>query len=638
MLRSYLFHAIACFLSICTLPAQITPNDPVLDFSLPRFGDNGYAQWILRGGKGIYDSDEQVRVEDLSLRVYSGDEDRILEMTIESPKATLLVRENRAVSESPIEITGLNFKVSGVGWTWDGSKKEIEVKADVAVEFSQEITGMLSGKTTSNSADARSTEITSVSLSLKTTAEAYRFQFTDSVSVVSANTELKSELLVAIADIPKGENTEDTDVANLELESIDKIIATERVKITQAGHILEAEEAEFSLREQSAVFKGNPNIKTTGAYLSGDLIRSEEGKLVVEGRDGFGRAQMIVYEAGDLNVSKGVSLDQETLVLADTIKMQELEAENQFSCKGSVEITSGSTLMRTDNLTLYLDPTVGGAADDKEAAKTDEGSGDDFQLGEVVRVIGEGSVYLKQEAQIATCDHAVFYPQKEHALLSGNPKVILEQAVITGDTMDLKPGLAIVNGLNEELAKVVLPKLPDLGADDLELIEGLQLVEPEEAETEDSKIVESETIIRAETLTMTENLDHYLLNLTDSVSIVGTNLKAFCDSMDVIIVESKDESSSRKEKMQVQTVNAYENVLFEQSNRTATADKAMINPIEGEVVLEGNAVLTDVQGRVDGHRIILHKGKGRAIVEGSGKDGSRPRITLPEMDLPELDL
>lgn len=638
MLRSYLSYAVGCLLSIYVLQAQITPNDPVLDFSLPRFGDDGYAQWILRGGKGIYDSDEQVRVEDLSLRVYSGDEDRTLEMTIESPKATLLVQENRATSGSPIEITGLNFKVSGIGWTWDGSKKEIEVKSDVIVEFSQEITGMLSGRATSDSEDTRLTEITSRSLLLKTTPEAYRFQFAESVSVVSGDTELKSELLVAIADIPQGENAEDTSVADLELESIDKIVATEQVEITQAGHMLKAEEAEFSLRGQNAVFRGNPSIKTTGAFLSGDLIRSEEGKLVINGSDEFGRAQMIIYESGGLSVSKDVSFDQETVVFADTIKMQELETENQFNCNGSVEITSGSTLMRTDDLTLYMDPTVESSVESEKSVVTDGTAESDFQLGEVIRVTGEGSVYLKQEEQIATCDRVVFYPKEEHALLFGNPKVRLEQAVITGDTMDLKPGLAVVNGTDEELAKVVLPKLPDLGADDLQLMEGLQLAESDEAAAEESEIIERETIVRAKTLTMTEKLDHYLLNFADSVSIVGTNLKVLCSSMDVIVVESKDELSTRKEKMQVQTVNAYEDVLFEQSNRTATADRATIDPIEGEIVLEGNAVLTDVQGRVDGHRITLHKGKGRATIEGGGTDGSRPRITLPETDLPELEL
>ena len=80
----------------------MTPSAPVKNFRLPRFGENGYTQWVLQGGKGIYDSAEQIRIEDMALRVYSGDERMALEMTMDSPEATVLVKENRAVSEGPI--------------------------------------------------------------------------------------------------------------------------------------------------------------------------------------------------------------------------------------------------------------------------------------------------------------------------------------------------------------------------------------------------------------------------------------------------------------------------------------------------------------------------------------------------------
>ena len=613
----------------------MTPSDPVLDFSLPRFGKNGYVQWILRGGKGIYDSEKQIRVEDMSLNVYSEDEYRTLEMTMKSPKATLLVQENRAVSDSSIEIVGSNFKVTGNGWTWDGSKKEIEVKSDVVVEFSQEIAGMLSDRIPKESDKARLTEIFSRSLLLKTTPGAYRFQFIDSVRVISNDTELKSESLVAIADVPKGENPEDTSMAELELDSIDKIIATEQVVITQADHMLKAEKAEFSLRDQSAEFEGNPSIKTTGAYLRGNFIRSEKGILIVEGSQEFGRAQMSVYQSEGFSVSKEMALDQETVALADTIKMQELETENQFNFKGSVEVISGSMLMRTDDLTLYMDPTIDSKDNGAVSATVENNSDADFRLGEVVRVIGEGSVYFEQEGQLANCEHVIFYPREKHAVLSGSPKVKHEQAIIAGHTMELKPGLAVVNSSPNQPVQVILPKLPDLGAENLQLMDEMQLSELDETATEKTHVTESETVIRAGKLRMMEKPDHYLLNFTDLVSVEGTNLKARCGRMDVILAEARDDVDHKRE-MQVQTINAYEDIVFEQSGRVSTADKAIIKPVEGKVVLEGNAVLTDVQGKVAGHRITLHKGKGRATIEGDGTDGSRPRITLPEMDLPEL--
>jgi lipopolysaccharide export system protein LptA len=640
MLRGFLVYLTSCFLCICFSQAQMVPSGEVLDFRLPRFSDKGYPQWILRGGKGIHDSSEQIRVEDMSLRVYSGDELKALEMTIDSPEATLLVKENIGVSNSTINIVGSNFKVSGEGWTWNGTKKEIEVKSKVVVEFSQEVAGMLSGRVLPKQEGDRLTEIFSHSLSLKTTPEAYIFKFVDSVNVVSGDTELKSELLVAIADTTKGEGSEDASMAELEFDSIDKIIATDQVVISQAGHVLKAERAEFSLREQSAEFKGSPSIETSGAYLSGSTIRSEKGSVVVNGSSESGRAQMIVYQAGGLGISKDISLSEETVVLADTIKMQEFESGNQFNFEGSVEVMSGSMLVRTDSLTLYLEPTTGDESVNIQSDLSEDDTNANLHLGEVVRVTGEGSVYIEQENQVATCDRVVFYPREKHAVLSGDPKVEHEQATITGHTMELKQGLAIVNGSADQLAQVILPQLPDMGVENLQLMEGMQTSEPEETEIEETEVGETgtvaiETIVKAKTLHITENPDHFLINFTDSVSVKGTNLKAFCSRLDVIIVEEKQEDGlDGRGQMQVQTINAYEDVVFEQIGRKATADKATIRPVEGEIVLEGNVVITDDRGKVSGHRIRMHKGDGRAIVEGDGTEGSRARITFPEMDFP----
>ena len=117
------------------------PNAPIKNFRLPRFGENGYTQWMLQGGQGIYDSDEQVRVKEMALRIYSGDDRMALELSMNSPKGTLRLQENRAYSEGSIEIVGANFKISGTGWEWSGETKEVVVKQDTVVKFTQGIAG-----------------------------------------------------------------------------------------------------------------------------------------------------------------------------------------------------------------------------------------------------------------------------------------------------------------------------------------------------------------------------------------------------------------------------------------------------------------------------------------------------------------
>ena len=154
------------------LNSQIVPNAPVKNFRLPRFGDNGYTQWMLQGDQGIYYRDEQVSVKQMAMRIYSGDERMALELSMDSPQGTLRLQENRGYSESPITIVGANFKISGIGWKWLGDNKEIIVKQDAVVKFTQGIAGaFVNIGETKTDGDLSGTEIHSDYLLLRTTKE-----------------------------------------------------------------------------------------------------------------------------------------------------------------------------------------------------------------------------------------------------------------------------------------------------------------------------------------------------------------------------------------------------------------------------------------------------------------------------------
>lgn len=624
--RLYLF---CCVSLVCALCAQIVPSDPVLNFRLPQFAKNGYTKWVLEGGKGIYDSAEQIRVEDMSLRVYSADERMALEMTMKSPEATLLIKENKAVSDESIEIVGTNFKVSGVGWTWDGETKEIEVKFDAVVEFTQDIGGILSDKPTDGKgAEGKRTEISSRSMSLKTTPEAYRFEFTDSVQVTSGDTVLNSGLLVALADAPREEGQSDTSmVADMKFDSISHITATDQVVISQGNRVLHAGRAEFLVREEVARFYENPRIETPEIRLNGAMMRSEKKAVLVLGSEESGRVKMEVAQVGGLGISADIPAEQETILFADRVKMEEFEAETQFTFDGSVEVTSGSMKVRANRLTLFTDPAT------TQTKDTSDNSTYASKVGEVVRVVAEGSVKIEGEYQEATCNKVVFHPQEKQAELSGSPQVNHNEVIITGKSMSLKPGFAQVNGSRGQPARVALPEVPDLGYANIGLVGAPASVPATPGAGE------SETIIQAQTLQMIENIGYNLFKFTDTVSVNGNNLNATCERMDVVVTEQTDQSTGRAIQT-VQTVKAYENVVFKQSGRTATADTVSIMPVEGKIVLEGNPVVTDEKGQVTGHRITLLQGEGRAIVEGDQSKGTRPRITLPEvnsLNINELD-
>ncbi|MEO0511114.1 MAG: LptA/OstA family protein [Verrucomicrobiota bacterium] len=602
------------------------------NFKFPRFGENGYTQWVLQGERGIYDSEEQIRVEEMALRVYSGDERMAKELTLDSPQATLKLKENRAFSEDSIVIEGPNFRISGTGWEWVGESKEIVVMADTVVEFTQAISGGLS---TDGSVGDNSTIIKSDRLVLQTTETEYNFEFSGSVHAVSGEMDLKSEVLIALADAPKNRDDQDLNLGSGKLDTIKKIIAHDDVVILQGDRTVRSQKALFLIREMKADLSGQPQIEVAGAYLSGVSVRSQEGQIVIEGSPSEGRAQMILTQTGGLGIQGASSLSNETIVLADTITMREVDSENQFLFEGRVEVMSGAVMLNADSMTILANNSDNSPA----AGQTDEEQTNALKVGEVRSMVAAGGVRIEQNGQVATGDKVVFYPKKERAVLTGSPKITNNEAILTGHRMELQPKLAIVEGNGDMDVVVQLPELPDLGYETFTPTRAEATGEGVETKPEVAASALSEnTVVRSQLLRMTEEADHTLFRFTESVGVVATNLEATCERLDIVAVESSSAvSSNGAERLEVDRIEAHENVVFKQTGRTATAERAFILPQEGKVVLEEDAVVNDERGRVSGFRMTLLQGQRRAIVEGGGPENERARITLPAISGGGLD-
>lgn len=600
---------------IGSLFGQMAPNAPVKNFRLPRFADNGYTQWVLQGARGIYDSEEQVRVEGMEMRVYSGDERMALELSMASPEATLRLLENRAYSDGAIEIVGANFKISGVGWEWSGETKEIVVKYDTVVTFTQGIAGAFIETGGQANSAASETEIQSERLLLRTTEKEYFFEFTGSVHAVSDQMVLRSEQLIALADPPEARASGVPAAAPGELDSIRQIIAREGVVIVQEGKTIKADDAEFFPREQRAHLSGSSSVETKGAYLSGHTIRSQSGEIVIAGAEGKGRAQMILTETGGLGIQGASALTSETIVLADTITMREQVTENHFLFKGSVEVMSGALQMQAAKMMIIANKSA------ERSTETDS----NLKVGEVKNIVADGGVRIEQGGQIATGEQVTFYPAEERAVLTGDPKVTNGEAVVTGQIMELKPQLAIIRGQAANPVVVQLPEMPDLGYEAFTPSIGSAPVETKLApETE-----MQETVVTSNLLRMIEESEQTLFRFTEQVHVTATNLDATCDRLDVITKEAANTNPDANRPLELVRIEAHENVVIKQTGRTATSKKAIILPKEGQVILEGEAVVQDDRGRVAGHRMTLLQGQRRAIVEGGGPDQERARITLP---------
>ena len=118
---------------------RMVPDAPVPNFKIPVFGDDGYKIWDLRGKEGRYVNDQQIVVEGMELRVFSGDEAMHLEVTMESPQATIFIQDQRAVGNDLLFIRGPNFHIVGKGWLWNGKEKLIRIEDDVQVTFKESL-------------------------------------------------------------------------------------------------------------------------------------------------------------------------------------------------------------------------------------------------------------------------------------------------------------------------------------------------------------------------------------------------------------------------------------------------------------------------------------------------------------------
>ena len=192
--------------------------------------------------------------------------------------------------------------------------------------------------------------------------------------------------------------------------------------------------------------------------------------------------------------------------------------------------------------------------------------------------------------------------------------------------VELKPKLAIISGEADDPVIVRLPKMPDLG-----------YVAFTPASTSASKPTfqnETEaTIVTSQLLHMIEEPKQTLFRFNEDVQVTATNLNTSCERLEVIAIEKANATPDAKAALELQRIEAHENVVIKQTGRTATAKKAIFLPNESKFILEGSAVVKDEQGRTAGHRMTLFQGQGRAIVEGGGLEGERARVTLPGMSV-----
>ena len=105
----------------------------VIRFELPLFNEAGHRSWNLRGEKGIYVSSTEIRIEEMRVSQYSGDEENRRIAILSSPEAVFHFDTTTANGPGELRIKTHSFEVSGSDWIWRGEQKQITLNRDVKV-------------------------------------------------------------------------------------------------------------------------------------------------------------------------------------------------------------------------------------------------------------------------------------------------------------------------------------------------------------------------------------------------------------------------------------------------------------------------------------------------------------------------
>ena len=606
----------------------IQPKAPIKQFRIPSFGDNGYIRWVLRGEEGIYRNAEDVSVSGMALRIYSSDERKLLQLSMDSPQAEIEIGTSRAFSEAPIEITGSNFEMSGTGWKWLGDERSIEVKRASKVVFAQGLAATFGLFDPDKNAASALTTILSDRLRLHMQANHYEFEFSGQVTVRSGESLLRCGLLKATAEMPSSNGDAVTGQGDSgRLESIRTIEAQGSVAIEQVDRVVRAERLESDPLNGVTRLSGSAEVELPGAFIFGDSIETRPGQAVAKGNGDSNRAKMILLNTGALGIGGPSQLSEETLVLADTIMVQEDPLQYVFIFKGQVEVLSGGLAQQSEMLTVYSRKGAGKSRDKAQDP-----------VAEVTQMVAEGSVRIERDGQQARAEKVCYDPLRETAELTGTPEFSDGDSTISGDRIDLQPGSVVIYGNPEKPVIVELPSIEDLGyvdkkaatesAESDALLQGADQVESDPELTFAQPVP---TFVRSRRVEIRHGSENQEIDFRDNVHVTGTNLEVHAERMEVLLRKTKGLNGSGFVRgSQVEQIIARDAVRINQGARKALCGTAELIPSVGEVILTENARVFDGNSLIEGHRIVLNKGKRLARVEGrAGEGDGRARITIP---------
>lgn len=113
-----------------------TLDEPITNFKLPLFNDEGYRTGYLRGEQATILNEVEIRILGMELNQYSGDERDAVIGTMESPEALFRLDQNdrrSAAGPGSIKLENDSFVLTGDDWIWQEKGNQLVINKNVKI-------------------------------------------------------------------------------------------------------------------------------------------------------------------------------------------------------------------------------------------------------------------------------------------------------------------------------------------------------------------------------------------------------------------------------------------------------------------------------------------------------------------------
>jgi lipopolysaccharide export system protein LptA len=454
---------------------------PMTGFTLTGFNEtNGYKEWDLQGGQALVQpsgQSDEIPIKELKLHLFNNEEPPALESTIESPEATVYMRESVAKGPGFLYIKSDSYTVEGQVWDWDGKQHLIHVGKQVQVTF---VSAAVGAAATPGKEAQPPVIIHSERLEIQEQPGENHFLFSGNVNVTQGTGETTCRTLEVFAARAKSgaKGTEETPGVG----QIERIIAHDEVIVHQDQLEAMGQLAQITPADDRIVLSGSPFLwdKASDALLTGGQItwwrgrhemgvEPEAGKKGSAARVHVSLPPLASYQNGASKPATGPDAPR-LLVSGEMLHASLGATERRFVVDRAVRVTDPSLTVDTDHLEATFDalPTPEANSTVVVASGVSGAGGTTSEVGRLNHLLAVGNVVIHQPGRVTTTQQAEIFPPTGEVVLTGSPRVedAVNQAVITGNKIVLLTNaqLAQVTGSTDQPASLTLPALPGLEA------------------------------------------------------------------------------------------------------------------------------------------------------------------------------